>query len=130
MFFGFSKLMKVLTMVVSQILLNGYWIQIKSMDLVLFRTDIDTKFDLCTNFQKKHNDGAPNVLWIFKVHKSLNNGSEAVFIETGYNFGKMDMILQSWLRDSSRVAQGWLAIRWYTGIHIKVCLLFSTKVVC
>ena len=102
-------------MVASQILLNGYWILKKSMDIVLFRTDIDTKGNICTNFQKKHNDGAPNVLWIFKVHKSLDNGSEALFIETGYNFGKIDMILQGWLRGGSGVTQGWLAIHWFPG---------------
>ena len=68
-------------MVASQIFLNGYWILIKSMDIMLFRTDIDTKLYLCTNYQTKHNDGAPNLSWIFKVHKSVNNGSEPDFAE-------------------------------------------------
>ena len=58
------------------------------MDIVPFRTDVDTKLYLCTNFQKKHNDGAPNLLWIFKVHISLNNGSEPDFAEWVMNSKK------------------------------------------
>ena len=77
-------------MVASQILLNGYCILKKSMDIVLFRTDIDTKLYLCTNFQKKHNDGFPNLLWIFKVHKSVNNCSELDFAEWVLDSKKID----------------------------------------
>ena len=77
-------------MVASQILLNEYWILKKSMDIVLFRTDIHTKLYLCTNFQKKHNDGVPNLLWIFKVHISLNNGSEPDFAEWVLDANKID----------------------------------------
>ena len=48
------------------------------------------KLYVCTNFQKKHNDGAPNLLWIFKVHIRLNNGSEPDFAEWVLDSNKID----------------------------------------
>ena len=68
-------------MVARQISLNVYWILIKAVHLVLFRVNMGSKLDLCTNFQKKHGDGALNVLWIFILHKRPNNGSEPNFFE-------------------------------------------------